>query len=167
MTVDRHRENYQVLYEEDEPQAPPTSASSRTGYRLSMSAEPLSEVGVSVDAKVGGSNNRRQSATLPPPRPPPPIIVTKADVINEKEVGGAKATPEVGGAKGVAPFVPPFLRSGQLQWDKVRKFLDFEAATAVERSEDMSYDELPPQETPWLKETSLIEQLRTFLSLNP
>lgn len=64
--------------------------------------------------------------------------------------------------RGETTYVPKFLLN-RFHWDRIRKILD-----ASSESMDKSlHDTLPPQDTPWMKETSAVEQLRVFLETQP
>ena len=155
LTVDAHRERYQTFSKsfdhQSAPQPPPRSSKrpSSVCVRTSFSAEPIAEVEVSLDpTNLSAKYHTIARSTSPPPRPPPPTV---------KEVGGE------GGGVSRVPYVPTLLRNRTLQWDRVRKFLDY----AGESMDKELHDTLPRQETPWTEETSAIEQLRVFLSLDP
>lgn len=58
--------------------------------------------------------------------------------------------------------VPKFLVNG-FHWDRVRLFLD----ASWESMDKSLHSTLPPQDAPWTKETSAVEQLRVFLETQP
>ena len=150
--IGSHNGQYQEWSEHDKLQAPISSSSSirhASGIRMSMSAEPLTDIGISSD-------------TIPTVPSPP---VEKVDSVNRKSV--ITVTNERGVDVSTVNIskehsVPTLLRGRRFQWENIRKFLD----TAKDSVDKDLHDELPPQETPWLNESSPIEQLRMFLELN-
>ena len=122
---------------------------------MSMSAEPLTEVGAAaVDIHV----------TAAPTRPPPPTkSAKKVDDVKRLSVSSIHQERGVDVGTRGQPFVPTLLRNRKFQWDKIRQILD----RAEESADKDLHDQLPPQETPWMNESSPVEQLRMFLSLNP
>ena len=150
--IGSHNGHYQAWNEHDKLQAPISSSSAmrHASIRMSMSAEPLNDIEISVD--------NIQT------RPPPPV----KEVESAKRISVITVTNERGVDirtlnVGKEHSVPTLLRDRRFQWESIRKFLD----TAEDSVDKDLHDELPPQETPWMNESSPIEQLRMFLELNP
>lgn len=149
LDIDLHNGQYQDW---SKSQVPISSSPSicHAGVRMSMSAEPLTDVGISVDSIPTG------------PQPP----VGKLDSV--KRISVITVTDEMGVDVrtlnvGKEHSVPTPLRGRRFQWENIRKILD----TAKDSVDKDLHDKLPPQETPWLNESSPVEQLRMFLELNP
>ena len=61
---------------------------------------------------------------------------------------------------GAEPVIPEFL-SKRYVWDDIREFLE----SLPEKSEDYSYEELPPEENSWEDRPTGMEQLTQFLAV--
>ena len=97
----------------------------------------------------------------------PSITVTNTDTkgTTESQYSNKAATlPGRGRKMGRAEttYVPRFLLN-RFYWDRIRKILD----ASSESMDKPLHDTLPPQETPWTRETSAVEQLRVFLDTQP
>ena len=177
INVDLHREHFQV----EASQSLQTSPVHQAPIRASMSADALTQM-VTVESHSSKTVAKHQSATKVTKteaktmdrrhlnKPTKPVIkVTNTDArstdirpSNKAATLPAKVrkTSSGGGLKDGEPYVPKFLQNWSIQWEKIRRFLD---ATS-ENMDKPLHNTLPPQDAPWMKETSAVEQLRVFLA---
>ena len=184
VNADTHRVHVQGVHDFEASQSLRTSPVHQPPIHTSMSADALTQLVVTKEKPSSKTATKPQSAmkvtkgeTMTMDRrnfskkvSMPSITVTNTDTkdtMDNQYSNKAATLPGRGRKKAAASsgdtYVPKFLLNRTFYWDRVRRFLD-----AVSESMDKPlHDTLPPQDAPWMRETSAVEQLRVFLETQP
>lgn len=177
---DSHREHIQAVYDLEASQSLQASPVHQPSIHTSMSADALTQLVVTEERHSSKTVTKPQSTTKVTKgetmtidrrnyskRAESVIIVTNAETknITDSHYSNKAATLPPRGRKTAATGSgePKFLQNRRFYWDRIRKMLD----AASESMDKPLHDTLPPQDTPWMKETSAVEQLRIFLETQP
>ena len=178
---DSHREHIQSVCDLEASQSLRTSPVHQPPIPTSMSADALSQLVVTAERRSLKTPTKSESTkkvikreTMTMDRrnyskraSQPDIKVTNTDTksMTDSHYSNKAATLPGRGRKTAAtgPYVPKFLLNRRFYWDRIQIFLE----RATESMDKPLHDTLPPQDTPWMKETSAVEQLRVFLETQP
>ena len=184
VNADSHREHVQAVYDLEASQSLRTSPVHQPPIHTSMSADALTQLVVTEEKHTSKTATKPQSATKVTKGETmtmdrrnyskkvsmPSITVTNTDTENtiDNQYSNKAATLPGRGRKRAAmgsgkTSVPKFLLNRSYYWDRIRRFLD----AASESMDKPLHGTLPPQDAPWMKETSAVEQLRVFLETQP